>query len=195
LPFSKNNCISCAAEFAYDSKPSLHCGTCTSQPPPFEITVSAFQYKEPIRYLIRAFKYHSNYAAGHLLGSLLKNILQKRTELPQRIIPVPLHSGRYRARGFNQAAELAKPIARALNMPLELKRCRRIRQTVPQASLHANLREKNIRNAFEVTEKIPADYVAIIDDVVTTGATVKELSRTLINSGIKRIEIWTCAKA
>jgi len=113
---------------------------------------------------------------------------------PDVIIPVPLHVSRLRDRGYNQALELARPIANRLNIPIDYQSCVRIRETAAQADLPAKLRRSNVKGAFQI-HKLDAEYVAIIDDVMTTGYTVAELSRQARNAGVKKIDIWTCARA
>lgn len=116
-------------------------------------------------------------------------------EKPQRLIPVPLHRKRYHQRGFNQAIEIAQPISRQLNIPLDTRCCLRRVDTTAQAELHADERRKNIRGAFQVRHHINYKHVAIIDDVVTTGATVNELAKMLRKEGVTKIEVWCCARA
>jgi len=115
-------------------------------------------------------------------------------ELPEAIIPVPLFPSRLRSRGYNQALELARPIANQLDIPIDYKSCTRTRETVMQSDLPAKLRRRNVKGAFQ-TRSIDADYVAIIDDVMTTGYTVDELARVVRSSGVKKIDIWICARA
>ncbi len=114
---------------------------------------------------------------------------------PQLIVPVPLHPTRFQQRGFNQAIEIARPISKNLGIPIAPKLCVRSRETPAQSGLSARQRAINIKHAFEIGQAVEVDHVAILDDVVTTGATVTELSRVLRNAGIKKIEIWACARA
>lgn len=132
-----------------------------------------------------------------MLGKLLADALATRhsDSLPQAIIPVPLHHKRQRDRGFNQALEIARPVARALKIPLNFKSCHRIRSTMAQSTLNAEKRRANIRGAFKIKEKLNIRHVAIIDDVITTGQTVNELSRMLRQHGVNNIEVWSIARA
>ncbi len=128
----------------------------------------------------------------------MADFLQQRLkdeELPELIIPVPLHRARLRRRGFNQALEIARPVARRLDLKLESRAIRRVRSTSAQMDLPARKRRANIRGAFAVRAGLAATHVALIDDVVTTGATVNELSRVLRRAGVERVEVWVCARA
>lgn len=148
-----------------------------------------------MRHLLRTFKFQQRHACARLLGELLAARLATLSEPPQLIIPVPLHPQRYRERGFNQALELGRPLSKRLNIPLGTQYCRRIRATVPQSELSAALRRRNLRGAFCVVETPPVNHVVLLDDIVTTGATVSELTRVLKRAGIARVDVWCCARA
>ncbi len=140
-------------------------------------------------------KFNSRLALARSLGILMADWLQEHIgDPPDCIIPVPLHAARLRERGFNQSLELARPIARRLHLPLDTHRCRRLRNTPPQADLTARHRHSNIKGAFGVTEKI-SGHIAIIDDVMTTGSTAQEMSRILLDAGAAEVEVWVCARA
>jgi len=194
LPFNNNACPCCGLSLPPHNTEQL-CGQCLAKHPSFDSTLALLSYQEPVRHLVRSLKYKSNYASARLLGSLIADKLSTRTDLPQLIIPVPLHPSRYRERGFNQAIEIARPISKALKIPLGLNQCVRIRKTTAQSELPARQRAKNIKRAFEVRMKIPANHIAILDDVVTTSATVAELAKTIRASGVLKIEVWACARA
>ncbi|WP_054775018.1 ComF family protein [Methylogaea oryzae] len=108
---------------------------------------------------------------------------------------MPLHPKRYTERGFNQSLELARLLSQRLGIPLDARHCRRIRTTPPQSRLTALQRRRNLRGAFHIKGAIQADHIAILDDIVTTGATVGALARALRQAGVKRIDIWCCARA
>ena len=118
--------------------------------------------------------------------------------MPQLVLPVPLHRKKLALRGYNQSAELARVIARQCNLELDVSSCRRHKATVAQQGLDARSRKANVKNAFELSGsgKLAAvKSVAIIDDVVTTTATVWELSVLLKGAGIETIEVWCVARA
>lgn len=141
-------------------------------------------------------KYHRQLAIADLFGCLLSDkIQQSLSPLPELIIPIPLHPQRLQQRGYNQAIEIARPISKALNIPLLIKGCERQRDTAPQFDLPANQRQKNLRGAFHISHPIQAKHIAIVDDVMTTGSTVSAFSQRLIQAGAEQVEIWTCARA
>lgn len=111
------------------------------------------------------------------------------------LIPVPLHPRRFRQRGFNQAVEIAKPISRRLNIPLNTHCCVRTRYTTPQFELPAKQRIKNLKNAFVVNNPPNVNHIAIIDDIVTTATTVNELAMQFRKSGVEKVDIWSFARA
>ena len=114
--------------------------------------------------------------------------------LPQLLIPVPLHGRRLRERGFNQAQELARILSARLSIPIDSHSLCRTRNTTAQSGLPKKERQRNIRNAFALTAKVASPHVAIIDDVMTTGLTVNEIAKILRASGVSEIEIWVFAR-
>jgi ComF family protein len=141
-------------------------------------------------------KYKSSVVIAHGLGLLLaQHINDCRLSLPDQIIPMPLHPGRLAGRGYNQSLEITRPLARTLDIPLNIKACKRIRATQAQSELPAQKRKHNVRKAFEVVARMEGKHVAIVDDVMTTGCTVNELARTLVAAGVERVDVWVCARA
>ena len=176
------------------SAPQL-CGRCLKKPPSFDETHAPFLYDEVMRFLISQLKFHRNYKHARLLGTLLANYLAETAELPECIIPIPLHRKRYGQRGFNQSIEIARHLSRQLGIPLDLNSCIRHKDTKHQIALPAKQRRKNIKNAFSVIKPIGYQHIAIVDDVMTTGATAEALALTLKRHGINRIDVWVCARA
>jgi ComF family protein len=191
LPLVKNVCRYCGIHLDGDIKV---CGRCLKNPPPFDYTFALCYYQHPITQLVTNLKFHHQLINAKILGELMAERLVKSRDLPECIIPVPLHSKRLKERGFNQSLEIARPIARSLKIPIDIKSCKRIRHTEAQTIIPAKLRKKNIKNAFKVDESFNAKHVAIVDDVVTTGNTISELSRMLRKVGVERIEVWCCAR-
>jgi ComF family protein len=134
------------------------------------------------------------YAGRALSELLIKFIETNNAKLPEIIIPVPLHPTRLKERGFNQALELAKPIARHFNIPLDTKSCKRTKATATQSTLDKKIRIKNMRGAFEIVRDIKCDHLVLIDDVVTTGTTVNELAKVIKSCGVKRVDVWALAR-
>jgi ComF family protein len=175
----------------------LVCGRCLRKPPAFDAAYVPYLYGYPTDRLIHAFKYQGALSFGRVLGTLLALQLRgaRTGPKPQALIPVPLHPARHRERGFNQAHELARPIARLLDLPIEDRLCRRVRNTADQTELLAGERRKNVRRAFAVAARPLPAHVAIVDDVLTTGSTTTELARTLKRAGVKTVEVWAVARA
>jgi ComF family protein len=172
------------------------CGICQKTPPPFDSLQSAFAYEEPVRFLIQSLKFGAHYPHARLLGSLLAGSVATAGSPPEVIIPVPLHPLRYRERGFNQALEISRTVSEKTGIAVDFTCCHRLRETGSQTRLTARSRRKNVRNAFGTHDKrIPYRHVAILDDVVTTAATVGALAATLRRAGAERIDVWACARA
>lgn len=186
----KNPCATCGRPLPENVN---LCGQCLKQQPAFDETIAPLSYEMPTTKLITGLKFHHRLINAKILGALLNKYLTQ-AEKPDVIIPVPLHKKRLRHRGFNQAVEIAKPIASALNIPIDRFSCRRIRHTEPQTLIKAKLRRKNVKNAFRVNSNFKAEHVAIVDDVLTTGNTVNELARALKKAGVKKVSVWSTAR-
>jgi ComF family protein len=164
-------------------------------PPIYDSCYAMFYYVPPIDYLITACKFRHKLNYTKLLGLLLAKFLTARlTDLPELIIPVPLHKQRLAERGYNQALEIARPISHALHIPLDYSCCRRTRATQAQTELTLQARHKNVKNAFAIQREITAKRIAIVDDVMTTGSTVAELAKALKCYGVQHIQVWCCAR-
>lgn len=194
LPKNTPRCYQCASDFT-KSYSNVLCKNCLKNPPAFDETLAPFLHYRGIRYLILQLKFHNHHPSARLLGDLLTDYLEKTAELPDCIIPVPLHKNRYRERGFNQSIEIAQRVSQRLNCPLDIHSCIRHRDTAHQVGLTGEQRNENIKNAFSISPHFKAKHVAIIDDVMTTGSTVHELALALKIAGCHRVQIWVCAKA
>lgn len=175
--------------------PSCLCGHCVKQLPAFDRVHAPYLFQDAMRHLILGLKFQRRFENARLLGALLADSLAGNAALPQLLIPVPLHPLRYRERGFNQAVEIGRTVARQLRLPLELSVCRRRRDTPHQTGLSAKQRRKNLRHAFALAKPLHAMHVAILDDVMTSGTTANELATVLRAAGASRIEVWACARA
>lgn len=152
-------------------------------------------YAPPVDYLLQQMKFHQKLDLVPLLaGFIVDEVTQREGDMPELIVPVPMHRVRLRQRGYNQALELARELSKRLGIPLDWRSCRRQRHTVAQTSLQGKERRKNLRGAFALQGKLPS-HVAIVDDVVTTGATVQEFALTLRRAGVETVEVWACARA
>ena len=147
--------------------------------------------------LVRGFKFKRQLAAGRILSHLVcERIALTKPDLPEMLIPVPLHGLRMISRGFNQAYELASYTGKVLNLPLQANALRRKRRTRAQSGLSRKQRRQNLRGAFSwCGPRKPGRHVALIDDVMTTGTTVTECARVLKKAGAKRVDVWVAARA
>ncbi len=195
LPFNRQACPRCALPLPDAVPEDALCGQCQRAPPKFDRCYIPLCYGYPLDHLISHFKFRGKLAEGRLLSGLVGDFLvQQSCELPELIIPVPLHASRLRERGFNQALELARPLGRCFERPVERRIVIRNRPTPPQMELDKGARRKNVRGAFELTGQLRARHVAIIDDVVTTGSTVNELATVLRRGGAERVDVWAVAR-
>ncbi len=126
---------------------------------------------------------------------LLAEHIASGAELPELLLPMPLHPHRYRERGFNQSIEIARHLARRFELPLDLYSVVRSRDTLHQTGLPAKQRRQNMRGAFCLQKTVKAEHVAIVDDVMTTGATASALAGVLKQAGVGRVDVWICARA
>ena len=173
--------------------PERLCAPCRSQPPPVHRTVAAFLYAPPLDRWLPRLKFHRDLTAGRLLSQLMLDRLYT-AERPDAVLPVPLHRARLRSRGYDQALELARPLARALDLPLQCDLLQRIRATKPQSELDGAARSRNLRGAFAFGATVPPAHVALVDDVMTTGATLGELSKLLSEAGAADVQVWVFAR-
>ena len=191
-----SHCYCCAKQFENENLNLLLCGDCQKKPRAFDRTYAPYIHQGAVRHLINQCKFNGKYKYTRLLGLLLANHLHAHAKaLPELIIPVPLHPKRYRQRGFNQSMEIGKIIANELSIPIDARCCQRIKNTPHQVSLTAKQRHTNIQNAFQVITKPEAKHIAILDDVMTTGATSNELAKVFKAVGVKRVDIWVCTRA
>lgn len=195
LPLNAHCCYRCAEPFATPSASPRLCGHCLSDPPPYEETIAPFLYLRTMRYLVTGLKFGKQFKHARLLGTLLAEKIKQNAELPDCIVPVPLHKKRYRERGFNQSLEIGRTLAAELEIPLDLYSCIRHKNTEHQTRLPSKQRRKNLRQSFTIGQRPTHQHIALLDDVMTTGATVSELAKTLRRAGVERIDVWVCARA
>ena len=196
LPRIRVACASCGLPLR-GSAGDRRCGSCRRDPPPLTRVVAPFLYAAPLDRWLPRFKFHHDLAAGRLLSQLMLEACAAAPR-PDALVPVPLHRARLRHRGYDQALELAKPLARALALPLRCDLLGRTRATSAQSTLHATERRANLAGAFAAgggdAGPLPA-HVALVDDVMTTGATLHAAAQALLAAGVARVDAWTCARA
>ncbi|MNN17599.1 DNA utilization protein GntX [compost metagenome] len=197
LPWLGDHCQTCALPlFAA----GLTCGECLLEPPAFEQVVVPWRYGFPVDSLITRFKHNAKWPFGHLLADVLGQYLQHRFDeglpRPDVLLPVPLANKRLRERGFNQAAMLARWLSQSLDLPCEERVLRRIKDTDAQQNLDAKARKGNLRNAFSLIpdSDVKGRHLALIDDVLTTGATAQAIARLLMNAGAARVDVYCLAR-
>jgi len=172
---------------ALDSPAGALCGRCLSSPPHYDATVAALAYRFPADALVHALKFRGELALAPFLSSLLKERIGQPVDC---IVPVPLSAQRLRERGYNQSVE----IARHLGGKLEIDACRRERDAPPQAGLDREARRRNVRGAFRCRRSFAGERVAVVDDVMTTGATLDELARELKAAGAASVVNWVVCR-
>lgn len=195
LPWIRHACIRCALPLP--THQSI-CGECQTKSPAWHHLMCPFSYSPPVDYLIHQLKYRHNLVAGQVMGSLLAMHVKlqygSKSPLPEFIIPVPLHRNRLKERGYNQALELANHISDLLLVPLDTRVCRRIRDTSAQQSLMRSDRKTNIKGAFSLDKNVSGCHIALVDDVVTTGSTINEISQLLMEAGTRTIDVFCVAR-
>lgn len=169
------------------------CGQCQQKPPPFDRAIAAYHYGYPLDWLVQRMKFSHRRDVAHTLALLMQRSLRHRLGTVDAIVPVPLHPTRQRQRKFNQAERLARPLQAIAKAPLQPLLRRRV-NTPAQSTLPKDERSKNVRNAFEAVGPVPT-RVAVVDDVMTSGATVAECARQLKRAGAQWVEVWTLARA
>lgn len=193
LPWQGPACRSCALPFP-SADVDLCCGACRRRPPPLERIHAAFAYGFPVDRLLPRFKFHRDLACGRLLADWMAAACADAPR-PEALVPVPLHANRLRTRGYDQALELAKPLARRLDVPLRTDLLRRLRDTRAQSALDRAHRRGNLRGAFvAVASAHMPGHVALVDDVMTTGATLHAAAHALRRAGVGRVDAWLCAR-
>ncbi len=173
---------------ALDSPRGEVCGRCLGDAPRYDATVAALAYEFPADALVHSLKFRGELALAGLLGDLLKERVSD--EAIDCVVPVPLSAARLRERGYNHAVE----IARRLPGRIDLGLCLRGRDTAPQMELPYDERRRNVRGAFRCTRAVPGMKVAVVDDVMTTGATLEEIAATLKQAGAARVVNWVVAR-
>ena len=188
-------CTICGRPIAGAVPAHARCGECRRHPPPYARLISAWSYQPPVDAALMALKFRRlEYLGGHF-GRRLAGLLGERLDGCEVVVPVPLHWARFLARGYNQAAAIAGPLARELGLPV-VRALRRRRPTPAQSRLDRDARRKNLRRGFAARResKIRGRHVLLVDDVVTTGATVEAAARRLRRAGAAAVTVVTAAR-
>ena len=197
LPWHPNtSCPQCGLASSSTGLNAVVCGSCLNSPPDFDATKAVFLYAYPVDAMMLRYKYGNMLNLGDAFGEFLAKKVNVEDCLKNIdiIIPMPMHPQRLKERGFNQALEIAKVLCKKSKEKLDFKSVERQTLTPPQASLPLKERVKNIKGAFKVNVNLTGKRIAIVDDVMTTGASLNELAKTLKKAGAVHVECWVIAR-
>ncbi|HEB82187.1 MAG TPA: ComF family protein [Gammaproteobacteria bacterium] len=199
LPHNLSACRQCALPLADDAMHGNLCGRCIRKQPFYDYAASLFRYEGEVISLVHQLKFSQKIGHSRPLGELLCKLYGQQVfpqyGHPDCLLPVPLHPLRLRWRGYNQSTEIVRVLAKRHELLIEQEAVIRQRKTVSQTGLDASARQKNMRSAFGLAGKLGYRHVLIIDDVVTTGATVNELARLLKRNGVQQVGVMSIARA
>lgn len=192
LAIGPDHCMQCALPLGQSGRV---CGRCLSKRPAFDSAHIPYRYEFPLDYLIARYKFHGCRGSGALLGQLFGRWLsqQQLQHPPELILATPLHWRRLLTRGFNQAETLARAASRATGVAHGRRRLLKHRHTSDQHGLPRKERLANIRGAFSA-ERVRGLHIALVDDVLTTGTTAREISQCLRKAGASSVQIWALAR-
>lgn len=198
LPTNRLACRCCAMPLPDTAQQDALCGECLADLPPFQSAVAPWLYRFPVDQIIGRYKYRQQLSVGHgLVRAFVDHMEQQLAAHPERrpelLVPTPMHPQRQRRRGFNQAEDIAELLSERLGIPWTITLVQRSRSTPSQSGLNRQQRQTNLKGLFQATGRSP-QRVAIIDDVMTTGATARALSQVLRNAGAREIQVWTLAR-
>ncbi|MGI9227739.1 MAG: ComF family protein [Gammaproteobacteria bacterium] len=196
LPWVQYACERCALPLPTSNSPA--CGACSNRELHFDYAQTPFRFEGFIRDAVYQFKFNQKLNQGYLLAQLLIEYIENsNSDIPEIIIPVPLHKNRMRQRGYNQALEVARIVSKEIGCELDYDVVYRDRDTSVQMDLPAKQRHKNVKGAFSIKENSTAlknKQVCIVDDVMTTGNTVNEVAKCLKEVGVERVGVWCIAR-
>jgi len=177
----------------------LICGSCLNSPPHFDAVHALFRYEYPLDKLLQHYKYRESLHLANTLSALWREKLGRGKYDPSLsalnlMIPMPMHPTRLKQRGFNQALEIARRLSLASNIALDYQSCRRIKLTPPQATLPLKERVRNMRGVFSCEKNLQGKRIILVDDVITSGASLNELAKTLKQAGAAHVECWVIAR-
>ncbi|WP_228705808.1 ComF family protein [Marinobacter sp. es.048] len=197
LPVNRWRCRCCALPLAFPSS-ELLCGDCLKRPPPFDTSFVPWRYQYPLDGMIGRYKYNGQRKFGRPLMADFNGLLEKALHSgsitkPEALVPAPMDARRRRQRGFNQAQDIAETIGGHLKIPVATGLVQRVQRVRAQRELNREARLANLCGVFKVISPAP-ERVAIVDDVVTTGATVRVLASALREAGAREIQVWALAR-
>ncbi|MEX0976498.1 MAG: ComF family protein [Woeseia sp.] len=191
IPFA---CERCGQPVTIAVPPTSGCADCIAHPSPFRQVRAALLYDFPVDSALKALKFNGRLYYAPAFASLMMVELDRHFQHADALVPVPLHHWRHATRGFNQALELCRPLARKSGLPL-VRTTRRVRSTRPQTGLDATARRQNLREAFSLDGRLRCRHPLIVDDVMTTGETCRQLAYVLLKGGAQDVSVLTAAAA
>lgn len=194
LPWVGPACEGCGLPLAVPLPAGTRCVDCQLHPPTFEIAFAPLAYTFPVDSVLKALKFRRQLFYAPAFGELFLPLLEKMFSEVDALLPVPLHRWRHATRGFNQATELCRPLRKQSELPI-LGNVRRIRFTKPQTGLDAKERRHNMKAAFAVRGTLGCRHPLVIDDVITTGETCRQLAGTLLRAGAEKVSVLAIARA
>ena len=190
LPHIKTLCLQCGLPLTANTP----C-TCKAEDWPFSACLSAFEYQFPINELLFQYKSQARLAlCDSFAQALIAQVKKQQHPLPQVLMPVPLHPSKLKQRGFNQSLELAKVLSKQLHIPIDYHSLQSTHQTTQQKTLNKQQRLVNVQTNYVLTRPLSVTHIALIDDVITTGATTKTLAYLLREHGATLIQAWSIAR-
>lgn len=194
LPWIKRSCPTCGKPMPGETTVGVCCAACQTNPPLISSTIAPLEYAFPIDAAIKALKFRRKLFFIPAFREILMASIDYSCDDIDAILPVPLHRWRHMRRGFNQAAEIAAPISKALQLPTinNLIRCA---ATPYQSGLKASQRRTNLDAAFRIKGDLSARHVLIVDDVITTGETGRQLAKLLLAAGVEKVSMLAVARA
>lgn len=194
LPWNELQCARCAESLPAPLPAGINCADCQQRPPPYVAAAAPLTYTFPVDAAIKALKFRRRLEYGPAFGAMLVAMLARLPHDIDAVLPVPLHWRRQAVRGFNQAHELCRPLRKCTDLPL-VPNVSRIRATPRQSGLSAEQRRRNLRAAFVVDGRVESRHVLIVDDVITSGATCRQLARVLLRAGAEKVSVVAVARA
>ncbi|MBS3744172.1 MAG: ComF family protein [Wenzhouxiangellaceae bacterium] len=194
MPLAAGRCLRCGLELP---RTIDACGECVARPPPYAATRAGYAYRAPVASLVQRFKFDGDLAAGRVLARLLaERLTESNAPRPDAMVPVPLNWRRQWRRGFNQSELLCRDLSRHFGGLPWADLLNRARPTVTQSELPAERRAGNVRGAFTAVQLPPGlRHAVLVDDVMTTGSTLRECARMLRRAGVGRVDVWVVARA
>lgn len=190
LAIGEPRCRQCALPL---DKQASFCGECLARPPAFERALIPYRYQYPLDYLIGRYKFSACLATEKLLTDLFARFIAAHASKPDLIVPTPLHWRGQFKRGYNQAQRLAAAAARVFRMSVSTNLLRKVRHTPAQHGLKLRERKRNLHRSFQC-KPLQGQTVALVDDVVTTGTTARQLSGLLLRAGAGQVQLWALAR-